>query len=342
MVGFKISAGLALSILINTGEVSAHARLYNNYGDYDQSKLGGSLAHAYDIPVIDHGDHQHPGQWDVKVFSDPVIPATWESPFKHIPRKYMPQGCGADLHFIFAYNMAHRRGEINPGNLQNDHVTLWKHRNYHFFMAPIPQGALVNTKQQIDYNAKHGRIAQVTPGGWLDIRSYQVNADGAGPFKCRLDETSTGQHFSTQLPILKEVPGGPGSINWHSAKKAYIMRVGIPKHIKCLARYGTYNNVCLMRCENQAHNGPFGACIPFQVMYPKPPAAPPKPVYIDVKKPEPEPKPIYGYAGYDVGKGNYKEGAYGKKVKRDIERKKIRRAANAETDTQSEDTEVKA
>ncbi|KAF3113978.1 hypothetical protein TWF569_010289 [Orbilia oligospora] len=82
----------------------------------------------------------------------------------------MPQGCGANLHFIFAYNMAHRRGEINPANLQNDHVTLWKHRNYHFFMAPIPQGALVNTKQQIDYNAKHGRIAQVTPGGWLDIR----------------------------------------------------------------------------------------------------------------------------------------------------------------------------
>ncbi|KAF3251790.1 hypothetical protein TWF192_004747 [Orbilia oligospora] len=229
MVAFKISAGLALSILMNTGEVSAHARLYNNYGDYDQSKLGGSLAHAYDIPVIDHGDHQHPGQWDVKV-------------------SYMPQGCGADLHFIFAYNMAHRRNEINPSNLQNDHVTLWKHRNYHFFMAPIPQGALVNTKQQIDYNAKHGRIAQVTPGGWLDIR----------------------------------------------------------------------------------------------VMYPKPPATPPKPIYVDVKKPEPEPKPVYGYAGYDVGAGNYKEGAYGKKVKRDIEGKKIRRAANAETDTQSEDTELKA
>ncbi|KAF3113979.1 hypothetical protein TWF569_010290 [Orbilia oligospora] len=120
------------------------------------------------------------------------------------------------------------------------------------------------------------------------------------------------------------------------------MRVGIPKNIKCLARYGTYNNICLMRCENQAHNGPFGACIPFQVMYPKPPAAPPKPVYVDVKKPEPEPKPVYGYAGYDVGAGNYKEGAYGKKVERDIERKKIRRAANAEADTQSEDTEVKA
>ncbi|KAK6527449.1 hypothetical protein TWF694_004438 [Orbilia ellipsospora] len=339
MVAFRLSAGAILSILIAIEKASAHARLYNNYGDYDQKKLGGALAFDYGIPVIDHGDHQHPGQWDTATFSDPVVPATWESPFYKVKRKYMPQGCGSSLSSIFVYNMATRPTEINPANLQQDTVTLWKHRNYHFFMAPLPQGALIPTKGQIDYSAKMKRMAKCTPGGWLDIRSFQVNADGAGPFKCRLDETTTGQNFSTTLQILKEVPGGPYSINYSSAKKAYIMRVKIPKDIQCTAQYGEYKNVCLMRCENQAKNGPFGACMPFQVIYPKT-EAPPEPVYVD--KTKPEPKPEYGDAGYDVGAGNYKEGGYGtgNKVKREIRGMTVRRAANGET--QSQDSEAKA
>ncbi|KAF3078837.1 hypothetical protein TWF569_010275 [Orbilia oligospora] len=346
MVNFKISAATAAAILASVQQVSAHCRFYMPFGDYNPQKTGGIIGHFDDIAIKDHGHHQHPGQWDVAVFSDPVIPATWESPFKHIPRKYTPQGCGASLGSLFAYYVAKRPTEFSPANLEG-HPDMWRHRNYHFFMAPTPAGGFNQVKywvQNLEINLWK-RMAQSTPGGWLSIRVHQVNEDGAGPFRCRFDQTGTGEHFGPWAHVLEQPPGeiAHQSRLYATNNRIHFLKVAVPKDIKCAGQYGTAKNICLMRCENYAANGPFGGCAVFQVVYPEPkikPPPPPKPVYVD--KTKPEPKPDYGDAGYNVGSGNYKEGGgYGtyKKVKRDIEAKKARRAASqADSDIDSEET----
>ncbi|KAK6508690.1 hypothetical protein TWF506_010769 [Arthrobotrys conoides] len=318
-------AAIVLPIFIQ--QASAHARFYWPFGDIDLKNTpagqhpgagyGGVIGHYDDIAIKNHGHHQHPGQWDVTVFSDPIIPATWQSPFKHIPRKYMANGCGTTLSNIFHYNDIHRKNEITPPNLHGSPL-MWDHRNYHFFMAPIPNGVGARNSPAIwlaDIFKRGTKIPQCSPGGTLTIRSNQVNDDGAGPFRCRLNEDGTGNTFGPWLTITQQPPSGHNSINYASNSQAHFLTVKLPPNTKCAGV-----------------NGPFGGCTAFQVQYPEPkivPPPPPKPVVVDRTKPEP--KPDYGYAGYDVGNNNYKEGAYGKKIKRGISEKmrskKARRAA---------------
>ncbi|KAF3150320.1 hypothetical protein TWF569_004710 [Orbilia oligospora] len=53
--------------------------------------------------------------------------------------------------------------------------------------------------------------------------------------------------------------------------------VTIPKNIKCNGSYEGKKNICMLRCENYALNGPFGGCLPFQLIPPEPQAPPPPP-----------------------------------------------------------------
>ncbi|KAF3147179.1 hypothetical protein TWF703_000019 [Orbilia oligospora] len=93
-------------------------------------------------------------------------------------------------------------------------------------------------------------IPKVTAGGNLNVMNYQINLDGAGPFK------------------------------WSFGAK----------------------DICIVRCENNADNGPFGGCIPVQQIRPvKKPAKQggrveyghgyrPDPKKENAKKPAPRPK----------------------------------------------------
>ncbi|KAK6499983.1 hypothetical protein TWF481_010340 [Arthrobotrys musiformis] len=214
---------------------------------------------------------------------------------------------------------------------------MWKHRNYYFFMKYCPAGGYIQTKAETMKYADQGKMARSTPGGWVEMVVWQVNDDGAGPFRCRIDETGTGTKFGAWATVVKQPPGDQwkNSVNPWTNKQHNLLRVQLPKNIKCTAEYGKFKNVCMLRCENYAVNGPFGGCLPFQVIYPQPqvvPAPKPQPV-----KPQPshnpEPKPVYGDAGYDVGGGNYRDGDYGSDSgggyfkKREVREKKAKRAA---------------
>ncbi|KAK6508749.1 hypothetical protein TWF506_010826 [Arthrobotrys conoides] len=140
--------------------------------------------------------------------------------------------------------------------------------------------------QRVQSSQPHRRV---TPGGWLEFVFYQVNDDGAGPLRCRYDETWTG----TKLGLWMANIGNPDvvrdhSVNWKGNGGGHGFKVPIPKNIKWTATYGKYKNVCVLRCENFAKSGPFGACVPFQVIYPPPlpPKNTPKP-----PPPKPPPKP---------------------------------------------------
>ncbi|KAK6541055.1 hypothetical protein TWF694_008433 [Orbilia ellipsospora] len=310
----NISPITAVAILASISQVSAHCRFLGSWGDHDPIK-GGALAHLYEFPVKKGGD-QYPYQWDVAVFSNPPVPACCASPYVKVPRQWMAQGCGADLHNVFDYWAVADTNGLTPPSLVKSGATLWTHRNYHFFMRPLVDGAMIQFQKEMQKEVAAGRMARVNPGGWLNIVVWQTNDDGAGPFRCRIDETGTSNGFGPWQNVIKQPPG---SQKWYSNNPAsnsnyYDLRVAIPAGIKCGAKFGQYENVCIMRCENYAKNGPFGGCVPFQVIYP--PAAPPPP------PPPPAPvhqAPVYGNPGYNVGDGNYKEGTYGGNMKRDEE-----------------------
>ncbi|KAK6513404.1 hypothetical protein TWF281_005030 [Arthrobotrys megalospora] len=315
MVDFKISTATAVAILASITEVSAHVRFLQSWGNYNHKVGGGCLGHLYHYPPKDYGPEQWPGQWDTIVYSTPVVPAWWPSPYYGKPRQWMSQGCGASLQTTYDYAYSINPGLAAPPSLMNNWVELWKHRNYHVFMGHVHGGAYIQTKAAVMAEVAADRMALSTPGGWLEIATYQVNADGGGPFRCRIDETGTGQNFGEWVYPVRQPPGEHGKAGVHpwTNNQQSIIRVNLPANIKCEAKYGKHQNVCIVRCENYAVNGPFGGCVPVQVMYP---AAAPEPVPVKPEK-KPEPVPPHGNPGYNVGQGNYKENTYYKNRRRD-------------------------
>jgi len=97
--------------------------------------------------------------------------------------------------------------------------------------------------------AWQGKIPKVKAGGKLSILAYQVNLDGAGPFRSKIDYKGTGTSFSP-LTVTKQI---------------FSFQVKLPPNLNCNGKYGDLKNVCTVRCENSAKNGPFGGSFPVQL-----------------------------------------------------------------------------
>ncbi|TGJ66308.1 hypothetical protein EYR41_007952 [Orbilia oligospora] len=343
----SILLAVSLAGLVAVPQVSAHLRIHTITGNVEYGKSRTTSLDFGDYIPFNGRDDVVNLQFDVQTFSNPVIPATQWSPWKDFHRQYMVQGCGATLQRI-DWNWGKHPKTYKP--FGEHHPNAWKHIFLNFFQKPVLAGDLVPTRSKMLEFANANKIAKVTPGGWVEVSYYQVNADGAGPFRCRFDAHGTGENFGAWLPGIVQPPvTGHNSFNQWGNGKHYLFRVPIPKDVYCGTTYGKYENVCTMRCENYAINGPFGGCFPFQVIFPqkpkpvstetpsketKPASTPtpkPKPPSkpIDVKKPEPE--PVYGDAGYDVGKGNYDEGGekYYRRKRDEVSGAKLRRRAAA-------------
>ncbi|KAF3186570.1 hypothetical protein TWF225_004629 [Orbilia oligospora] len=328
---FKFSPAVAFAVLATISEldvVSAHVRFIEAFGDYSLVR-GVKLGHWEGLAVKNHGAHQNPGQYDVVAFSDPVVPpcckSFWHKQKRH--RVWMEQGCGATLKLIEDYYLKTNQivnGKIiarplKPARGYNHGSFV----NYNFFQGPVPIEGYVQTGAETLEYAKRRQIAQATPGGWIQITTWQVNADGAGPFRCRLDESGTGKEFGPWLATDMQPGPGAGKEKWksvwaHGNNKRHTLRVRIPGNVKCTAQYGNMKNICMLRCENFAANGPFGGCVPFQAIYPEPEVQPaPEAKTVTVTVGQPEPTPQTGDSGIDIENTTPEDGYY--KVKRNID-----------------------
>ncbi|KAF3158530.1 hypothetical protein TWF788_004689, partial [Orbilia oligospora] len=190
--------------------------------------------------------------------------------------------------------LAHCCSKSNPGRVQVDQgcgLTLWE--VWVKDMLPHPKirdlgwgdqrikniihskrGYTLNVKAEMSILMNEDRIPRASRGGWLRMRIHQVNQDGAGPYKCKIDETGTGDKFpgnhKTEWIYLNKVPRGqdiassPGSKNKASMRNPNLwLTLPIPSTVKCTGTFGKYKNVCMVRCQNEAVNGPFGGCVPF-------------------------------------------------------------------------------
>lgn len=105
-----------------------------------------------------------------------------------------------------------------------------------------------------------GAVTQVKAGSKITVTIHQVNADGAGPYVCDLDETSNSGLISKNLTVTNNVPG----FNGLSQAKAqdFNITVTMPDQLSCTG--ASTGNICTVRCRNNAVAGPFGGCFAVQ------------------------------------------------------------------------------
>nr|AIP87503.1 hypothetical protein gNR604 [fungal sp. NRRL 50135] len=108
-----------------------------------------------------------------------------------------------------------------------------------------------------------GAVTQVKAGTQLTVTIHQVNADGAGPYSCDLDETSNTGVISQNLSVTNNVPG----VNGLSQAKTqdFNITVQMPDKFSCTG--ASTGNICTVRCRNNAVAGPFvckGGCFAVQ------------------------------------------------------------------------------
>ena len=76
-----------------------------------------------------------------------------------------------------------------------------------------------------------GQVTKVQGGTQITMTIHQVNADGAGPYFCDLDETSNGGIFTNNLTVTNNVPGANG---FSQAKtQAFNITVQMPDQFAC-------------------------------------------------------------------------------------------------------------
>lgn len=107
-------------------------------------------------------------------------------------------------------------------------------------------------------------MPMISAGGMVMMTLHQVNGDGAGPYKCMIDTTGTGTGGWKEMDVVTNVPGK----NSRSKAKAedFPLTAKVAADQTCTGSMGGMENVCMVRCNNSANAGPFGGCVPVQMV----------------------------------------------------------------------------
>lgn len=93
--------------------------------------------------------------------------------------------------------------------------------------------------------SKYGGLPQVTPGGSLQMTLHQINADGAGPYRCTIDMTGTGNNFQT-VQVTQNV-GGFAGFSFGNGATPQPLTVQMPANMQCTGQIGGMSGVCMVR-----------------------------------------------------------------------------------------------
>ncbi|KAF3132960.1 hypothetical protein TWF703_007099 [Orbilia oligospora] len=243
---------LAIALLGVSELVSAHVVFVKAVGSGDESFAGYGL--GYDANNKRDGGGFFPWQKDVTVFDHKVVHNKWN-------KKYIHTGCGVTTDSLVT-------------QVQRVDQAGWMH-----------WGKKTRFDNAIKQTLKTG-IPKVVPGGKVKITAWQVNQDGGGPFKCMIDYNGNANQWTTEgLPVTTSCQGNADSIRPWGAPAPCEIEVTLPANLNCVGKY-TAQRICILRCQNQAHNGPFGGCIPLQQLEPTPQkVVETKKVHVPVVKP---------------------------------------------------------
>ncbi|KAK6357200.1 hypothetical protein TWF718_001524 [Orbilia javanica] len=147
-------------------------------------------------------------------------------------------------------------------------VPIFKHRSM-FLWEGCGQNILtgdIKFQAVLEGQASRGELTKAFAGGQIFLSFHQVNGDGNGPFHCGIDAKGEGKKGSfKKLAIAKQVPGDGPTLNAVAATN-FPLIVNLPADLKCVGKIGSRENICLLRCQNVATNGPFGSCVGIQLV----------------------------------------------------------------------------
>jgi len=115
-----------------------------------------------------------------------------------------------------------------------------------------------------------------------------VTSDGAGPYKALLDKSGTGDFSkAVTLKVLTQVPGTNGNIKKKKTARGLWTRLfertglvkratninedfpfsfAVPDGTVCTGSVAGQNGVCMVKVVNPSGAGPFGGCVPLQIV----------------------------------------------------------------------------
>ena len=130
------------------------------------------------------------------------------------------------------------------------------------------------------------QLPQVSQGGEVQMTLHQVNADGGGPYTCMINADGTGTQW-TNIQVTTTPPGRNsrnrvcislgslyglflraqtnGSGIQEGEATDFPLTAAIPAAQNCTGSVAGQDNVCLVRCQNDARAGPFGGVVPVQM-----------------------------------------------------------------------------
>ncbi|KAK6517512.1 hypothetical protein TWF281_004164 [Arthrobotrys megalospora] len=269
---FNISGAAAVAILASIQEAAAHCRIIRAIGNAGGDGRG--LLSLWNSDGMGNDITNWQSENQCTIFSDPAIP-NWPA-----ARSYFGQHCGVTLQTIDLY-WRDLHGKV-PGDWWARKTPIGTSAERRAYVQTWWE-----TKKQVDA----GIIARVslagnTQDGYITIWILQVNADGAGPFRVNIDPNGDGNYpwgWRDNSEFDSLGANGPESVRWDTVGQLHTIKWRVPKSLKCYGQSGNMKNICIIRIENTAKNGPFGGCLPIHITdqapdpVPEPPAGEPKP-----------------------------------------------------------------
>ena len=80
-----------------------------------------------------------------------------------------------------------------------------------------------------------------------------------------IDATGTGTQW-TPIQVTTNVEGSARGRNNDNSQTDLPLNVAIPADQTCTGTVAGQSNVCMVRCQNPARAGPFGGCVPVQMV----------------------------------------------------------------------------
>ncbi|ORX95201.1 hypothetical protein BCR34DRAFT_608017 [Clohesyomyces aquaticus] len=118
----------------------------------------------------------------------------------------------------------------------------------------------IDVGEQTELELAAKRVTQVTKGSTIAVTIHQVNADGAGPYECDLDQSSNAAVNFVKLQVANNVPGANGLSQ--AKEQDFTINVKMPADFNCFG--ASTGDICTVRCRNNAVAGPFGGCFAVQ------------------------------------------------------------------------------
>ncbi|EPS35500.1 hypothetical protein H072_11035 [Dactylellina haptotyla CBS 200.50] len=136
-----------------------------------------------------------------------------------------------------------------------------------YMKQPVPDGAWADPFWEIWQQAQENILTYATVGGYLKVNIHVVNDDGAGPWKCATDDWD-GELELNQTAVVQENPAeaSRGRSTRSMGSGDLPMFINLPKWLDCkgVLTGSAHKDLCIVRCENMAPDGPFDGCIFFK------------------------------------------------------------------------------